>query len=444
MLFENFDKKIKEAADQHHPAYDEKAWQKMEKLLDQHLPRHKDDRRRILFALLLLLLIGGGTFVTISKPWTKRPTSDQSGRENKTAQSSIIQPSEKSNNILSITQDNKTNGATASKENLVKNSKNGINVRSNIADKSLNINNSQTIISNNVQSRKEELTSKGNSPVTNESNQHKNVPSAEVVKKNDQEPISQGLDRQSSSDINSVEKNDNKNKINNNPVAGNEAKTNTDQPISKPEAKKATPHKNVVGSKNGFSLFVSGGPDVSKAGTSKTGRATLAYGAGLAYTKNRFTLSAGVFAAKKIYWAGSKDYKLSFTPPSSSKFEGANANCDVLEIPVKLGYAFDLKDKGNWFASAGLSSYVMKKEKYVYSYESTWGQYYFPYEAKYENRHYFSVLNLSAGYKKQLSNTLSISAEPYIEIPLTGIGIGKVHLNSGGILFTIGVKPFKK
>ncbi len=39
MLFDNFDKKIKEAAEQHHPAYDENAWRKMENLLDQHLPQ---------------------------------------------------------------------------------------------------------------------------------------------------------------------------------------------------------------------------------------------------------------------------------------------------------------------------------------------------------------------------------------------------------------------
>jgi len=31
-----------------------------------------------------------------------------------------------------------------------------------------------------------------------------------------------------------------------------------------------------------------------------------------------------------------------------------------------------------------------------------------------------------------------------VEVPLTGIGAGKVHLNSAGVLFTIGVRPFRK
>ena len=44
MQFENFDNKLRQAAEQHHPDYDEKAWTNMEKLLDRDLPR-KDDRR---------------------------------------------------------------------------------------------------------------------------------------------------------------------------------------------------------------------------------------------------------------------------------------------------------------------------------------------------------------------------------------------------------------
>ena len=67
MLFDNFDKKIKEAAEQHHPAYDENAWRKMESLLNQHLPQEKNRRRFFLLAFIVLL-IGGGAFILLSKP----------------------------------------------------------------------------------------------------------------------------------------------------------------------------------------------------------------------------------------------------------------------------------------------------------------------------------------------------------------------------------------
>src|SRR5689334_1836775 len=71
MLFDNFDKKIKEAAEQHHPAYDENAWRKMENLLDQHLPQ-ENSRRRFFLLAFAVLLIGGGAYFFVSKPHGKR------------------------------------------------------------------------------------------------------------------------------------------------------------------------------------------------------------------------------------------------------------------------------------------------------------------------------------------------------------------------------------
>ena len=70
MQFDNFDKKIREAAEQHHPAYDENAWRKMESLLNEHLPQQKD-KRRFFFLALSILLIGGGALFLLSKPYSK-------------------------------------------------------------------------------------------------------------------------------------------------------------------------------------------------------------------------------------------------------------------------------------------------------------------------------------------------------------------------------------
>jgi hypothetical protein len=67
MPFEENDMRIQEAANQHHPAYDEKAWDKMEKLLDKHLPVEKKDKRRIVFWLFLLMLAGGGAAYMLFK-----------------------------------------------------------------------------------------------------------------------------------------------------------------------------------------------------------------------------------------------------------------------------------------------------------------------------------------------------------------------------------------
>ena len=63
---------------------------------------------------------------------------------------------------------------------------------------------------------------------------------------------------------------------------------------------------------------------------------------------------------------------------------------------------------------------------------------------KNENSHIFSVLNLSGGYQHHLSDRVSVMGEPYVKIPVSGVGYGKVKLNSAGVLFTVSVRPFLK
>src|SRR5258705_13850186 len=70
MQFEELDNKIKEAAENHHPAYDENAWTRMEEVLNKHLPQENDRRRRfILFIFLFLLLGAGSVWLFSNKPW---------------------------------------------------------------------------------------------------------------------------------------------------------------------------------------------------------------------------------------------------------------------------------------------------------------------------------------------------------------------------------------
>src|SRR6476646_2276598 len=97
MLFDKFDKKIKEAAEQHHPAYDENAWRKMENLLNQHLPRGKNRRRFFLLAFTVLL-VGGGAFILLSNPHAEN--SDQIVPQAKNSTSSKTQANKTDNTII--------------------------------------------------------------------------------------------------------------------------------------------------------------------------------------------------------------------------------------------------------------------------------------------------------------------------------------------------------
>jgi hypothetical protein len=176
---------------------------------------------------------------------------------------------------------------------------------------------------------------------------------------------------------------------------------------------------------------------------SGTGKIKTAYGAGITYAFRRVRLSTGLYVAQKIYSAGPNDYKLKYTIPNWI-FTGANANCKVMEIPLNLDYILKQNKKSNWFAGLGLSTYLMKDEKYALNYKLASGQAYtYPYHVSGKNKYYFSILDISAGYARQLTPAISVIARPYAKIPLTGIGEGKVHLNSMGVLFTVAVRLIK-
>jgi hypothetical protein len=425
MLFDNFDKKIKEAAEQHHPAYDENAWRKMESLLDQHLPREKNRRRFFLLAFIALL-IGGGAFILLSNPHSKNSgqivkqtnnSTSSKTQADKTDKTSIVQPGVDNTGNETINGDavantaTKITGKTDNSPVLIDQKIMATRQAKEKVDKDQLLSNNAIVDRNKDVARKAEK--KGDVV------QSAPLQSNETIIKNE-------------SSVNS-------------PVAKEDETASNIQQVQGTSTKKAASKNGRPDRMNGFSFFVSAGPDASKAQNSKAGKVTMSWGLGVAYTLNRFTLKTGVFSADKIYWAGPDDYKLSYTPPPNLKFMGADANCRVIEIPIKLSYSFAVKNRSNWFAGAGLSSYLMKREDYLYEYKSSAGNsYYHSYEIKNENKHYFSVLNFSGGYTYQLSKTISISGEPYVEVPLTGIGVGKVHLNSGGILFTVGVSPFRK
>ncbi|HMC99532.1 MAG TPA: outer membrane beta-barrel protein, partial [Ferruginibacter sp.] len=195
-----------------------------------------------------------------------------------------------------------------------------------------------------------------------------------------------------------------------------------------------------------FGISFSAGPDLSFVELNKPGKITLSYGVGLSYTfLKKLTLQSGFYVSRKLYSSDSADYH----PPASFwqynyTVDNIDANCKVYEVPISLLYNFKAKGKHQLYAGAGISTLFMKTESYDYTYKY-FGQ---PYSRNFaisnENQHNFSMLTLTGGYQYNVSNRISVSASPYVKLPLTGIGFGKVQLKSGGIMFNATVKPFKK
>jgi len=478
MQFDDFDKKIKEAAEHHHPAYEEKAWDKMEKLLDKHLPNEKEDKRRIFFLLLLLLLTGAGVYLAITKPWQSKstlrdkvnspvnqkmpaesPANSTSDAESKTAKSeaapgtgkpgSRVTDTNVAENKIKDADDHQNTGANE-REYVI------ANERSNsTADKSKN---------NNANKNQYTVANKRRYTATNEprdviADKPQNIAAGDRQNTTTVKPTLQDVNNDSTVNTSKVDL-DNTSASATTNIPATAISSNPDSALSKktdPVAKIEDDKKNTEMQKkekqkpgrqkktSAFAITFTAGPDLTTVGLSEIGKINLSYGAGLSYSFNRFTLRSGFYVSKKMYSAGPDEYH----PPEHYwtyyvDLDKVDADCKVYEIPVTVSYNFSQSRTHNWFASAGLSTYLMKRETYDYYYKNPMTQ--APdtksWTLKNGNKHFFSIINLSAGYERKLSNKLSLIAEPYIKIPMEGIGFGSIKLNSAGVLFTLSVKPF--
>lgn len=462
MQFDKFDTKAKQAADHHHPAYDEQAWAKMEKLLDKHLPQKEDNRRRFLFFLLLFLGLAGGGLL-IAKPWDNNKaiaaaeqTVQQKQTTNLPSTTATDKEKNSSDNTVAITSD--ASQRSAASEN--KTSSPDISVTKQPSAQADNKPVRENVNRHNSNSKwpgkKEKIThpvataTNDNPSGYTETEENKTkfdrVSNPETIVKTSN-PVATAIstDRKQSETVVA----DMPVQANTGPLASESLKTDVQKNKSEAAAKinELTKSRNNNKKQDSFFFTLSTGPDVSFVGNNKLGTTKLFAGAGLGYTfNNRFTIRAGFYSGRKVYSALADAYH----PPDDfytyyPYLEKVDADCKVYEIPLSVSYNFSKSSKKSFFASAGISSYLMKTEKYNYFYK------YYPtgpslnkeWTIKNENKHFFSGLTLSGGYQRNLSKQVSLMVEPYIKLPLSGVGYGKVKLNSGGILFSIGIKPFK-
>ncbi len=464
MPFEDNDMRIQEAADHHHPAYDEKAWDKMEKLLNKHLPVQKKDRRRFVFWLFLFMLTTGGAVYLLVN--NKEPKKDNATLVNQ-KQVEISKP------------ENETSNKYKDKVSEIAGEKNKLTIPSTLTENkaakklltskpypSLNKNRPEPIIllsrkpslknktltngnrySNSFSINQNEISEKQNKNVADYEVKNKSVPidnlnpstsnTSTVTKtiKKDVEEKQLALENTQSNKVTPAQVG---------PIAEELNKNNKTEVIEKPLGKKSK----IAKTKKSNSLFFSfsAGPESVKVSSNPQGKLKPVYGIGIGYAfKNRLSVQTGFYAIRKIYTATGKDYK---APnwwwqyyPNLGKIE---ADCKVYEIPLSVSYNFIENKKGNFSGLMGLSSYLMKKEDYTYHYKTNAGQYRVSsYTFNNEYKHLLSTLTIGAGYERKLNSTFSLTVSPYLKMPLSGVGFGKVKLNSSGVLFSAVIKPFK-
>jgi len=183
-----------------------------------------------------------------------------------------------------------------------------------------------------------------------------------------------------------------------------------------------------------ISLAIAAGPDFNSTTAVIGGKTNLAFGVGVSVgLTKKISLQTGINYGHKNYNANANNYTFN-NPFTKNTIAAVNAACKVIEIPLRASLNVSENQKRSIEVNAGLSSYLMLKENYVYKYTAASGRSDRLVEATNKNQHLLSVIDLSATYNIKLKNKkLAFGIEPYVKIPLTGIGVGSVPLKSSGI-----------
>jgi len=195
--------------------------------------------------------------------------------------------------------------------------------------------------------------------------------------------------------------------------------------------------------KDRFAFSVLTGIDKSNIHGTGSNKLGYNFGAQVSYSlSKRWSLNTGFIYTKKNYSAEGED----FHPPKHYwtnyvTLNSLDGNCAMWDIPLNVRYNITTKPTNTWFVSTGLSSYIMRKQAYTYDYMYMGAPTTRDWETSSQENEWFKILNLSAGYERALNKSWSIQAEPFLKIPLSGIGFGSMDMSSYGILVGIKYKP---
>jgi hypothetical protein len=180
------------------------------------------------------------------------------------------------------------------------------------------------------------------------------------------------------------------------------------------------------------------GPDLTLVNTSLWSNPGLDAGLSLRYhISGKWQLQASILYSSKIYKALPSEYHPKKPDTNYPGLQQISANCKVLDLALDLRYNLRRTKTGIWFAQTGLSSYWMSQEAYTFNYKTAGYPSSSSWSISNQDRHPLSILNLSAGYECATSKKVTWQVSPYLKLPLSGIGYGRVHLVSTGVLFSL-------
>jgi hypothetical protein len=208
-------------------------------------------------------------------------------------------------------------------------------------------------------------------------------------------------------------------------------------PTKKPNKK---PDSNSTGNKRHAYIGLSAAPDFSTVRFQKMTGVGTTFGLLLGYSFNaRWAVESGLYVDRKRYYTSGEYFNTkNVRLPAYASLLSVDGTCYMWEIPVNVRYNFTINPnaKTKWFGTAGLSTYLMSREKYTYEYEygsPGWGTGDSLWNIHKPSQYWFMIVNLGAGFEQRIGKAGNLRLEPYIRVPLAGIGTGRLSVLSAGV-----------
>jgi hypothetical protein len=182
-------------------------------------------------------------------------------------------------------------------------------------------------------------------------------------------------------------------------------------------------------------------PDLSSVGFKNFTKPGAAFSLLIEYGLSpRLYLQSGISWSQKDYYANASEYKLMEYVTKYNTPYAVDGECTMIEVPLGLRYNLIQKSQSKLFIGTGVSSYYAQKEKYKYHY----AKYVYDQKPGWKGKtgwFLLSHINASVGYERSITKKLSLVAEPYIRIPVKGVGYGKVNLMTIGMWISLRYTP---
>lgn len=194
--------------------------------------------------------------------------------------------------------------------------------------------------------------------------------------------------------------------------------------------------------KNALYVGILAGPDISTVKFQSINKAGFSAGLTIDYTLGKkLTLGTGLLWDKKFYYTEGKYFNpKNLSIPSFISIDDVDGICNMIEWPVNLSYKIQSFHKSSLSGNAGISSYFMKRENYSYTYQRNGVENEWMLSYKNSSHNLFSVINAGVSYERNLSKTVLLKIQPYVKIPISGVGMGRLPIASSGVYFVVAKK----